>query len=197
MRTLLLFVGVTIVCTGKLSMRSFEEFRVSTWTSTDSRGPSIAHPKRPYRKASRVPSMLASRMLRSPSLRLRRFRCFSVSSPDFSTEPKPPRKQTDASRLLSLARPQSKLLGGAFATLSLTSSVTLMFPFLTGQIIDTALTAPSTVDPQVAAVSLFSMICAAGAGVVARQILLTKAGESIVADLRGDLFKSILKQENR
>jgi ABC-type multidrug transport system fused ATPase/permease subunit len=99
-------------------------------------------------------------------------------------------------RLLTLAKPQSKLLGGAFATLTITSSVTLAFPYVTGQIIDASLNSTASVDPTLAAATLFSMVCAAGAGVVARQILLTKAGENIVADLRHKTFESILKQEN-
>ncbi|GMH92723.1 hypothetical protein TrVE_jg12059 [Triparma verrucosa] len=99
-------------------------------------------------------------------------------------------------RLLELAKPQKKLLAGAFATLSLTSSVTLSFPFLVGKIIDSAIDNPTMVDPTYAAAGLFGMISAAGAGVVARQIFLTKAGENIVAELRSDLFRSVLRQDN-
>jgi len=105
------------------------------------------------------------------------------------------RQTGSGARLLSLTRPQAPLLGGAFATLSLTSSVTLSFPYLTGKIIDSSLSSPSSVDPTVAAAGLFSLICLAGCGVVARQILLTHAGENIVAGLRGDLFGNILRQE--
>ncbi|GMI45927.1 hypothetical protein TrCOL_g639 [Triparma columacea] len=46
-----------------------------------------------------------------------------------------------------------------------------------------------------AAAGLFSLICIAGGGVIARQILLTKAGEKIVAALRTRLFENILRQE--
>jgi len=105
------------------------------------------------------------------------------------------RQTGSGARLLSLTRPQAPLLGGAFATLSLTSSVTLSFPYLTCKIIDSSLSSPSSVDPTVAAAGLFSLICLAGCGVVARQILLTHAGENIVAGLRGDLFGNILRQE--
>jgi len=105
------------------------------------------------------------------------------------------RQTGSGARLLSLTRPQAPLLGGAFATLSLTSSVTLSFPYLTGKIIDSSLSSPSSVDPTVAAAGLFSLICLAGCGVVARQILLTHAGENIVAGLRGELFGNILRQE--
>ena len=100
------------------------------------------------------------------------------------------------SRLLALAKPQSSLLAGAFGTLTITSSVTLAFPYICGRIIDAAVLDQSSVDPTVATASLFGLIMTAGAGVVARQILLTIAGENIVSDLRADLFRSILRQES-
>ena len=102
------------------------------------------------------------------------------------------RTKSSGARLFDLTRPQASLLGGAFATLSLTSSVTLSFPYLTGKIIDSQ---PEVVDPKMAAAGLFSLICIAGGGVIARQILLTKAGEKIVAALRTRLFENILRQE--
>ena len=124
-------------------------------------------------------------------------RCLSVKSishapidrnqPDLES-----RTKGSGARLFDLTRPQASLLGGAFATLSLTSSVTLSFPYLTGKIIDSQ---PEVVDPKMAAAGLFSLICIAGGGVIARQILLTKAGEKIVAALRTRLFENILRQE--
>ena len=113
-----------------------------------------------------------------------------------SSEEKPSPDSSSIRRLLELAKPQKKLLAGAFATLSLTSSVTLSFPFFVGKIIDSAIDNPTMMDPTLAAAGLFTMISAAGAGVIARQILLTKAGENIVADLRSDLFRSVLRQDN-
>ncbi|GMH56679.1 hypothetical protein TrRE_jg3860 [Triparma retinervis] len=71
----------------------------------------------------------------------------------------------------------------------------MAFPYLTGKIIDASVYSPDAVDPKIAALGLFSLICLAGGGVIARQILLTKAGENIVAGLRCNLFRNILRQE--
>lgn len=100
-------------------------------------------------------------------------RYLSTASPESPKEKSASESPLDSSedstsRLLSLAKPQTKLLGGAFATLSLTSSVTLAFPYITGQIIDSSIYSSGATDPALAASALFGLICLAGGGVVAR-----------------------------
>jgi len=103
-------------------------------------------------------------------------------------------------RIIDLSRPEVKLIGLSAATLGLTSSVTLLLPYLSGQVIDAALLAaqnPGTAsfDTVPVALGLFGMTALAGGGVYVRSLLLTKAANRIVARLRRQLFASTLTQD--
>ena len=103
-------------------------------------------------------------------------------------------------RIIDLSRPEVKLIGLSAATLGLTSSVTLLLPYLLGQVIDAALLAaqnPETAsfDTVPVALGLFGMTALAGGGVYVRSLLLTKAANRIVSRLRRQLFASTLTQD--
>ena len=78
--------------------------------------------------------------------------------------------------------------------------MTLLLPYLSGQVIDAALLA--TQNPETAsfdtvpvALGLFGMTAVAGGGVYVRSLLLTKAANRIVSRLRRQLFASTLTQD--
>ena len=60
-------------------------------------------------------------------------------------------------RVGRLARPELPLLLGATATLGLTTSVTLLFPYASGRIMDMAIHSPESVDPKYVAGGLFGL----------------------------------------
>lgn len=86
--------------------------------------------------------------------------------------------------------------------LGITSTVTLILPYASGQVIDLAiLTNAGSQIPdnsfQLSKLSLglFGLTAIAGTGVFIRSILLTKAGNRVVARMRKNLFSSTLAQE--
>ena len=120
-----------------------------------------------------------------------------------------PKKANDTfqtlQRILNLAKPEWNLILGAVATLGMTSTVTLIYPYASGQVIDLAiLTDGSSISTSTntspnylyqLSMGLFGLTMIAGTGVYIRSILLTKAGNLIVARMRKQLFTSILAQE--
>jgi len=104
-------------------------------------------------------------------------------------------------RLASFAEPEYKLIGASAATLGITSSVTLLLPYMSGQVIDMALAASNgsggdeVFHPTTVALGLFGLTALAGAGVYARSLMLAKAGNRIVARMRRQLFASTLEQD--
>jgi ABC-type multidrug transport system fused ATPase/permease subunit len=119
------------------------------------------------------------------------------------------RLSSDAlTRLVQLARPEWQLIGMSAATLGITSSITLLLPYASGQVIDyvvataaSAAAATSTnssdaLSPLVLASGLFGLSTVAGGGVYLRALWLARAGNRIVARLKQQLFDSILQQEH-
>ena len=100
-------------------------------------------------------------------------------------------------RMMELAKPEWRLIMGAAATLGMTTTVTLALPYAAGQVIDLALLNPSSSTSTLHqwSLGLFGLTTVAGAGVFARSILLTKAGNRIVERTRSHLFASLLQQE--
>jgi ABC-type multidrug transport system fused ATPase/permease subunit len=111
-------------------------------------------------------------------------------------------------RLVELSRQEWRLIAMSAATLGLTSSVTLLLPFASGQVIDytiaTAATASAAggasggggaLSPMMLATGLFGLTAAAGGGVYLRSLWLARAGNRIVARLKQQLYRSILQQE--
>jgi ABC-type multidrug transport system fused ATPase/permease subunit len=106
-------------------------------------------------------------------------------------------------RLTELSRQEWQLICMSAATLGLTSSVTLLLPFASGQVIDyTIATATVTgasggaLSPMMLATGLFGLTAAAGGGVYLRSLWLARAGNRIVARLKQQLYASILQQES-
>lgn len=107
-------------------------------------------------------------------------------------------------RLMELSRPEWKLVAMSAATLAVTSSVTLLFPFASGLVIDSTIHAASLgadssaagVPPLVMAGGLFGLTSIAGAGVYLRTLWLAEAGNRIVARLKQSLYQSVLQQES-
>ena len=102
------------------------------------------------------------------------------------------------SRLLQMSRSEWPLIGLAASTLVVTSSVTLLLPYASGAVIDYTITSGGNgaASPLVLASGLFGLSALAGGGVYLRTLWLAKAGNSIVARLKQQLYASILRQES-
>ena len=103
-------------------------------------------------------------------------------------------------RLAQLSRPEWNLIGLSAATLGITSSITLLLPYASGQVIDYVVMAAtnndgSAMSPAILASGLFGLSTVAGGGVYLRALWLARAGNRIVARLKQQLFDSILQQE--
>ncbi|KAJ2008370.1 ATP-binding cassette permease mdl1 [Coemansia thaxteri] len=102
-------------------------------------------------------------------------------------------------RLLRLARPEYKMLGGAVGLLFISSTVTMAVPFSMGKIID-MVTNSGAVIPLglslsqvfVGLGSIFVIGAVANAG---RVMLIRTAGERMIARLRKNIFERIMNQD--
>ncbi len=102
------------------------------------------------------------------------------------------------SRLLQMSRNEWPLIGLAASTLVVTSSVTLLLPYASGEVIDYTISngGDGAASPLVLASGLFGLSTLAGGGVYLRTLWLAKAGNSIVARLKQRLYASILRQDS-
>ena len=85
----------------------------------------------------------------------------------------------------------------SLGTLVATSGITLLFPYVAGQVVDIIQStdgASSTLTPTIAA-GLFGLTLVAGIAVTARSQLLALAGNRIVHRVRQQLFGAIISQE--
>jgi ATP-binding cassette subfamily B (MDR/TAP) protein 10 len=113
-----------------------------------------------------------------------------VSSASVSPTPDP------MYRLIEISRREWKLIGMSAATLGVTSSVTLILPFASGQVIDYTINSSADgLSPMLLASGLFGLSAVAGGGVYLRSLWLARAGNRIVARLKQQFYGSILKQE--
>ena len=101
-------------------------------------------------------------------------------------------------RLLQISRSEWPLIGLAMSTLVVTSSVTLLLPYASGNVIDYTITSggDGAASPLVLASGLFGLSTLAGGGVYLRTLWLAKAGNSIVARIKQRLYASILRQDS-
>jgi ATP-binding cassette subfamily B protein len=101
-----------------------------------------------------------------------------------------------ALRLLGLSRPEWPKLLVALFLLGLGSATSLVFPRVVQVLVDGALSGAATAaDIDRYAELLVSVFVVQGLAAAARFILVTNAGERIVARLRSDLFARLLEQE--
>jgi ABC-type multidrug transport system fused ATPase/permease subunit len=99
--------------------------------------------------------------------------------------------------LIEISRREWKWIGMSAATLGVTSSITLLLPFASGQVIDYTMNSSSDgLSPMVLASGLFGLSAVAGGGVYLRSLWLARAGNRIVARLKQQFYGSILKQES-
>eukprot|EP01063_Lacrimia_lanifica_P018400 TRINITY_DN25321_c0_g1_i1.p1 TRINITY_DN25321_c0_g1~~TRINITY_DN25321_c0_g1_i1.p1 ORF type:complete len:627 (+),score=171.15 TRINITY_DN25321_c0_g1_i1:98-1978(+) len=135
--------------------------------------------------------MLRARCLRHAPIRPRRAQRWASGAPGTPVW----------KRMAELARPEWGLVAAGAATLGVTSSVTLLLPYASGQVLDMAIAeaaggaGDSAFSPVLVAAGLFGMTGVAGLGVFIRSVLLTRAGNAIVARLRRRLFAAVLSQE--
>jgi ABC-type multidrug transport system fused ATPase/permease subunit len=141
--------------------------------------------------------------IRAPSVAS--FRPFSSNSKEISGDKQQtdneknlsPTSRDSLSRLMELSRREWKLIGLSAATLGITSSITLILPFASGQVIDYTINSPdNAMSPMVLASGLFGLSAVAGGGVFLRSLWLARAGNRIVARLKQQLYASLLRQES-
>ena len=99
--------------------------------------------------------------------------------------------------MLELARPEARLISLSLATLGLTSGITLLFPYVSGLVVDTLSSAGEDdfLTPVNAAAGLFGLTMISGVAVTARSMMLTVAGNRIVKRMRERLFAAVISQE--
>ncbi|KAJ2762646.1 ATP-binding cassette permease mdl1 [Coemansia sp. BCRC 34490] len=102
-------------------------------------------------------------------------------------------------RLLRLARPEYKMLGGAVGFLFVSSSITMAVPFAMGKIIDmvtnTEAAIPLGLTLKQAFVGLGGVFVLGAAANAGRVVLIRTAGERMVARLRRLVFDRIVHQD--
>lgn len=99
-----------------------------------------------------------------------------------------------ATKLFQFSKPEWPLISASAATLGITSSVTLLLPYASGQVIDLTM-ASDTTSPMIMAGGLFGLMTLSGAGVYLRTMWLSKAGNRIVARLRQQAYQKMLVQD--
>ena len=101
--------------------------------------------------------------------------------------------------IAKLGKPEYKLIIGAASSLFVTSGITLAFPFVLGKVLDLALVQETAdavgVDPLYLSGGMLGLFFVQSAAMVGRGVLLSVAGERIVARLRRRLFSAVLNQE--
>jgi ABC transporter fused permease/ATP-binding protein len=117
------------------------------------------------------------------------------NAPTPASPPKPRFSRASFSRILSLARPQSRrLLLGTFFLL-LASGLGLIYPKIIGDIIDQALHAGDRSRIDNVALAMVAVFLVQGVAMALRYYLFTTAGERVVTQLRQNLFQSLMSQE--
>ncbi len=138
-------------------------------------------------------------MAQTAAIGRRRWRQSVVCSPVTESEPaplassKPPRARL--ARLLSLAAPQWPALAVGTVFLLLGSGMGLLYPQAIRVFLDEALLEGNLAVVDQAALVLAAVFAVQATAVAARYYLFTVAGERIVAQLREDLYTSIIAQE--
>jgi len=104
--------------------------------------------------------------------------------------------RTSVNKLFQYSKPEWPLISAAAATLGATSSITLLLPYASGQVIDLTL-ASDAADANILTMTggLFGLMAISGCGVYLRTLWLARAGNRIVARLRQNSYKNMLVQD--
>jgi len=112
-----------------------------------------------------------------------------------SDQDKTPQKPVPLRRLLLLTRPQLPILSVATVALLISSSLGLLYPQAVRWMVDDITAQTSFMDFDKAALLLVVLFLIQSVFTMMRSWLFTVAGERVVAQLRGDLFQSIIGQD--
>lgn len=94
-----------------------------------------------------------------------------------------------------ISRKEWTLIGLSASTLGVTSSVTLLMPYASGNVIDYTINGGGA-SPMLLAGGLFGLNVLAAGGVYLRTLWLARAGNRIVARLKQQLYRSLLLQDS-
>jgi len=182
-------------CHGR-TILTFQRRGLSRWISGQSiylqPTPTNTYPK----KRSELPKILVSYFSKIPSYEKKDNVNDINSSPSVITEPG--NTYHSLYQIVQMSRSEWPLIGLAASTLVVTSSVTLLLPYASGSVIDYTIASggEGAASPLVLASGLFGLSALAGGGVYLRTLWLARAGNSIVARLKQQLYASILRQES-
>ncbi|KAJ1913946.1 ATP-binding cassette permease mdl1, partial [Coemansia sp. S17] len=102
-------------------------------------------------------------------------------------------------RLLRLAKPEYKLLGGAVGLLFVSSTVTMAVPFSMGKIIDMVTNSGASIPFGLSLTQVFvglgSVFVVGAIANAGRVMLIRTAGERMIARLRKSIFERIMHQD--
>ncbi|KAJ2746092.1 ATP-binding cassette permease mdl1 [Coemansia sp. BCRC 34301] len=102
-------------------------------------------------------------------------------------------------RLLRLAKPEYKLLGGAVGLLFVSSTVTMAVPFSMGKIIDMVTNSGASIPMGLSLTQVFvglgSVFVVGAIANAGRVMLIRTAGERMIARLRKSIFERIMHQD--
>ncbi|CAN0541979.1 unnamed protein product, partial [Ectocarpus sp. 12 AP-2014] len=118
-----------------------------------------------------------------------------VDEPDADPKISPLALTDQARRLLELARPESKLIGGAIVLLLGSTTISLAVPKVMGGLIDSVMQETGACTPWEAAGILMTLFGAQSIMLTGRSGLMTVAGERVSARLRNLAFGSMVVQE--
>ncbi len=112
-----------------------------------------------------------------------------------TTLPPMPSRPFPTRRLLSLARPEAKVLTIGVMALAVSSAASLATPALGGRMVDSLMQGEGREMVDRTALLLLALFAVGGLFTALRAYLFTVAGERVVTRLRRDLYASLMHQE--
>ena len=107
--------------------------------------------------------------------------------------------QQSISRLLKIARLETKTIGAAIATLGISTGISLLFPSAIGYVLDLSLHTNQSslygMSHEAMSAGLFGLFMVQSGLITIRSSLLNISAERLSAGIRRDLFKAILQQD--
>ena len=143
----------------------------------------------------RFASTEASTLITTPKLPVLIPLLSKVTLSEEEKDPKPAISRDSLWRIMELARPEWPWIAMSTATLGVTSSVTLLLPYASGQVIDISMSPDNGMSPILMATGLFALTATSATGVYLRSLWLAKAGNRIVARFKQQLYASLITQD--